>query len=293
LLSALVAPSAVAQERNQIAVIRTTRSGFHPQDSDQALFLVGADDASTTRIYSGSQALLFGGGWAPDGSQLVFVRADGGGLGACHVIVVGSDGSGPHSIRDLAFPDCLFHPSWSPDGATILVQDTLNIFSMWPDGSHYQQVTHFTLRHAYMEGMAWSPDGTHIAFARDTEDGGGRLFVMNADGTDIHKIHGCNLPLCHGEDLSGPAWSPNGRRIAFEEERNILWTGPGGKYMHRVTKCPRTVAFQPCDAISPSWSPNSNRLAYQSGGRPRIVNITSRWTRTLNLKRATIVFWRP
>ena len=60
--------------------------------------------------------------------------------------------------------------------------------------------------------LAWSPDGTRIAFIADRA-GDRRIFVMNADGTGLVGL------TEHPAGSGAPAWSPDGRQIAFTVQR--------------------------------------------------------------------------
>ena len=95
------------------------------------------------------------------------------------------------------------------------------IFVMDADGSHTRQITYNLLDD---EDPAWSPDGRRIVFARDFDPIRGRIafhrsvdFVfdawsMRADGGDQTRLT--------TETGALPAWSPDGRQIAFLSDRD-------------------------------------------------------------------------
>jgi TolB protein len=57
--------------------------------------------------------------------------------------------------------------------------------------------------------LAWSPDGSTLAFNASTPDGSPQIYVMDADGSSVRKLTGSGL------GAAGPRWSPDGSRIAF------------------------------------------------------------------------------
>ena len=61
--------------------------------------------------------------------------------------------------------------------------------------------------------LAWSPDGSRIAFSsfRDDND---EIYVMNADGTNLRRMTN------HPAKDRYPAWSPDGQRLAFSSHRD-------------------------------------------------------------------------
>ncbi len=67
----------------------------------------------------------------------------------------------------------------------------------------------------------WSPDGTKIAFSRETTTGGpADVYVMNADGSAQTNMTNNVAFDAH------PAWSPDGTRIAFVSNREGVWLPP-------------------------------------------------------------------
>ena len=100
-----------------------------------------------------------------------------------------------------------------------------------------------------------------IASARDDNRVGDyEMFVMKADGTGARK-----LATKPAQD-NNPAWSPDGRRLAFQAEtqgRNtdrtidIYVMNADGSGLRRITR-------EPTYDTTPSWSPNGTRLAFSS-----------------------------
>jgi len=86
------------------------------------------------------------------------------------------------------------------------------LFVINPDGTHETQITF--PRDNVVDAMGnWSPDGARIAFTRTSscgdDCGTDELFVVNADGSDVHQVP-TTTPT-----IESPAWSPDGQWIAF------------------------------------------------------------------------------
>jgi len=133
-----------------------------------------------------------------------------------------ADGTNPVRLTNDAASDV--NPAWSPDGSKIaFVTDRDNtrdghaeIYVMNADGTN-------PVRLAGGLGAvqpAWSPDGSKIAFAGAYLCGGEcyfALYLMNSDGSGVKELVGSHPPFAFPTTFSGPAWSPDGRWIAFAE----------------------------------------------------------------------------
>jgi uncharacterized repeat protein (TIGR01451 family) len=164
-------------------------------------------------------------------------------------------------------------PAWST-GGTIAFTSTrrplLQVWTMDADGGRRVNLS----RHPSDDsGPAWSPDGRRIAFVRrslePSEPGqslppalSGDLWVMNGDGSG-QRLLASGGPV----GLSGPAWSPDGTRIAFSgaraiwtmrssdgQDRRPLTAGSGGGVFTHFN--PRALG----DA-EPAWAPD-DRIAF-------------------------------
>lgn len=92
---------------------------------------------------------------------------------------------------------------------------------------------------------ATTPPGGEIVFEH-----GGRLVAVASEGAEDRV-----LPIA--ADASWPAWSPDGRRLAFASVRRggIFVVNADGGGLRRVTRSP-TLDLQP------AWSPDGRRVAF-------------------------------
>ena len=177
------------------------------------------------------------------------------------------------------------NPDISPDGRRIAFEregvdcDCISneVFVVDVDGSNLTQLTENppgTVCDAggYCNGTpAWSPDGTQIVFSRASgvfqkhfsQNIG--LWVMNADGSDMHQITQESTTLGTGED-SDPQWSPNGNKIVFQR-RNVRTSRPkAGIALWTVnvhTGSERRVTpWRLRAGDTPDWSPDGRRILF-------------------------------
>jgi TolB protein len=190
--------------------------------------------------------------------------------GQTQIYRVDSDGS---HAKPLTASDQNEFPAWSPDGSQIAFTtfnlDTFmaQIMIMNADGSNAHALTDPALNPF---GASWSPDGKQIAFfalpPKAHVFGGGSLYTINADGTHVTKI------LDDGTDRLNwlPAWSPDGKRIAFTSNRGdgtayqIYTLAPDGSDIQPLTDS-KTDPGTNSDRVWPVWSPDGKQIAFLAG----------------------------
>ncbi len=151
--------------------------------------------------------------------KIVFESAEFGGddlAEPADIWVMGADGSNQRNLTKHPSRDK--GPSWSPDGRKIAFwsqrRDGTGIYIMDANGEFPRRLMDFPGSRA-----AWSPDGQQIAFS---------AYVNNNFDIYVVDVHergpGGRLPM--PERLTRdrardtwPSWSPDGRQIAFESDR--------------------------------------------------------------------------
>jgi Tol biopolymer transport system component len=185
--------------------------------------------------------------WSPDGPLIAFISNDEVGT---HLNVIHPDGS---SFRRVADGN-LGGVSWSPDGSLIAfashddVGTHLNV--VHPDGSSLRRVAD---GNPIFGDVEWSPDSKRFAIVLPAGPRSADVYVVNADGTDLHRIARCRCDL-HGPRVDfyeSVAWSFDGTRIAYIGGRGntVTTIRPDGTGA-------TVVATQPARAVAGYWYPS-------------------------------------
>jgi Tol biopolymer transport system component len=173
-------------------------------------------------------------------------------------------------------------PRWSPSGKRIAATRTVKPPSTWPENSNFSQV--FVIRPGggpprrlrtpvSMANPSWSPDGRRIVAGGGRAGGFGEPFSSGL--WVINVATGAAREILHFDNELGllPAWSPNGRTIAFTRyiqgtaDAHVWTVRPNGTGLRQLTPL---LAFQP-----PSWSPDGRRLAVTIQRRARETDIAT------------------
>lgn len=198
--------------------------------------------------------------WSPDGMKVVF-ESDRSGFKNIWILDLSTPGSEPVPLTSGEWDDG--DPVWSSDGTLIAYESNREkdfgseIWMSPADGGEAVRLT-TTGDGVYHRTADWSPDSGSLVFESNREEDSSALFSMPAIGGAV---------VTRVTSLSGyeghPAWSPDGREIAFESTATGLMEvfvipAAGGTPFQVTTE----------GGFWPRWSPDGSSIVYGVYGDP-------------------------
>lgn len=242
--------------------------------------------------------------WSPAGDDLAFIAARGTGSDVTPQLWL-LPSAGGEARQLTTAPGGVESFAWSPDGRRVayVSTDTLSRADLArqrrrDDARVYEEG--FRMAHVWVIDVAtrqavevghgeftvrgapaWSPDGSRLAFAAHTtpmiRDLRGGVWIAQADGSSIELVAPVVRP--YQALLTQPAWSPDGRTLAYTTMGIADRAAPDGMIdaglglRHLVLFDVRTGASQEVreaydqDITAVRWTPDGRRLVFVTGER--------------------------
>lgn len=157
------------------------------------------------------------------------------------------DGTGLRQLTKQETDDQDVDPVFSPDGKAILFTSTrggkAGIWRITSEGAKPERLCDG-------DQAEWSPDGTKIALRR-----GEAILTRDLASGSEKTLTPPDWPHC-----SGPAWSPDGKTIAFAAR----WDAGNALYLVSAAGGQPTKVYDKQGACEPHWSPDGTRLVYET-----------------------------
>ncbi len=225
---------------------------FHSQhDSKPGLFIVRSSGGAPRHLTKEVTRFLgWQYAWSPDSKRIAFLAHPGKKGADIHVVDIATG-----KVARLTTGGSR-SPAWSPDGKSIAYMTWTGdphtgLCVMKADGTDQRQLSSEGHRDSF---PSWSPDSRKIAFRIFRRVGGHRseVYVIDVKGGKPKKL------LDKEFSVVGPAWSPDGTRIAVR-------TGADGWGIDVVdVKTGKRTRIIKIDGITPLFWYDADRLVFEA-----------------------------
>jgi Tol biopolymer transport system component len=200
------------------------------------------------------------------------------GPSASELYIANSDGADERKLLAESVFD--YHASYCADGEWFVFTSErtgpgqADIYRARLDGTAVERLTDSD---AVDDQAALSPDGTLLAFVSTRETYKANIWILDLETRQLRNL--TRQPGIQGDPQKpggffGPAWSPDGKWLAFSSDRNTEWRARNGAWEHiqelsiyvigadgtglrQVSNAPSGIC-----AGSPKWSPDGKRVVF-------------------------------
>jgi hypothetical protein len=216
--------------------LSAAQGGAFDGDNGPIAYTCGANVCTIST--GGTSSILLSGGadpsWSSDATRIAFVDSVNG------LSVANANGTGRQALGAGAGAT---QPTFSFEGDRVAYAKNGDIYSILSNTSGFEQ--HLTATADVDADPAYSPDGSQIAFARNS-----------GSGYDIWTLDLFSAILVHVTSAAGdersPTWSPSGATIVYSAGGNLFSVPSGGG-----TVTPLNVA-----GTDPAFAPDGTKIAF-------------------------------
>jgi len=223
-------------------LVTTVRTG------DTEVFAVDADSGDAKNLSRSPKSEERYPCWSSDGKSVAFISDR---SGTPNLYVMDADGANVRRLVDSK--SVCYMPSWqkTKDAERIVFGmhgDKAEMASIRPDGS---ELTMLGDGH----DPTISPDGMKIVYTGEVA-GGVSVFVMDADGSDKHRIVKETSPV----GATFPNWSPDGKEVVYSfpvgEALELFVIGADGSNRRQLTRSGKVCT-------PAAWSPDGVWISFR------------------------------
>jgi tricorn protease len=199
---------------NQIEEFALSRDGQRLAFISRGEICPNPPDGSATRLTStASRELQLG--WSPDGVKLSYVSLR---SGAYRIFIY--DTAAKRETPMTGGMQAEVAPTWSPDGSLVAFIRDFQDVCVYDTRSHDTRVLargsfrHLPVpgpRYSFQRLLAWSPDGSTLAYISSGPHGFSNAWIVPAAGGDAYQATSLATT-----NIGGVSWDPDGRSLAVD-----------------------------------------------------------------------------